>query len=423
MELKSDNLYLRFDLIVIGGGASGMIAAGRAGERGLKVLLLEKNKKLGTKLSITGGGRCNILNAEDNEQVLLKKYGSSEQALYSVFSQFGMKKTYSFFESQGLPIVIEHNKRAFPASHNANDVVSTLEAYVRKNGVVVKTGTAVTEVVMNKGMIEKVVAGKEEFFAKEYILATGSVSHKETGSTGDGFMWLKNLGHTVHAPTPTIVPIAVTDQWIKTLAGVSLENIKITFFIEGVKAFNLSGTVLCTHFGLSGPLILNNAHKVADLLHSGTVTGTIDLFAGIDFPLLEQKIIDIFEQSKNKTLKNVLKEILPLGTQKGISLIIADFVPLDTKVHSVTKEMRKKLLHILKELPLTVEGLMGFDRAVVADGGIPLNEVDMKTMRSKKVRNLCVTGDLLHINRPSGGYSLQLCWTTGYVAGSSIAEK
>jgi len=386
---------------------------------GKRVLLLEKNKKLGEKLGISGGGRCNITNAEDDVRVFAAMYGKAEQFLYSLFAQFGVKDTFTFFESRGLPLVVQARKRAFPASEKASDVIKVLEKYVREGGVVVRTGSAVTKVVSGKAGISAVYCGKAEHRAKSYILATGSVSHPETGSTGDGFEWLRELDHTVAAPTPTIVPLKVADKWSKVMSGTSLSFMKITFFVDSKKAFAKTGKVLFTHFGLSGPLILNCASAVADLLHSGAVTATIDAYPHTDLGSLEKTIISVFDKNKNKTLKNIIKEVVPDGTHKGVLMLLQDKMDITKKVHSVTKEERKVLVHLLKALPLTIEGLMGFDRAVIADGGVPLGEIDTKTLRSKKVPNLFITGDLLHIKRPSGGYSLQLCWTTGYVAGNT----
>lgn len=412
----------KYNLIVVGGGASGLMAAGRAAERGLRVLLLEKNRRVGEKLRISGGGRCNITNAEMDERVLLKAYGKAEQFLYSLFSQFGVKDTFSFFEAHGLPLVVQARKRAFPATEKAEDVLRTLQKYVGDGGVTVQTASSVTEIQGNKAGIMGVVCGAETYQADHYLFATGSVSHPETGSTGDGFSWLKKLGHKVLPPTPTIVPLAVKEDWSKKLAGTSLSFMKITFFVEGKKAFAETGKILFTHFGLSGPLILNSAQKVADLIHSGLVTATIDAYPHTDLGALEKNIIAVFDANKNKALKNVIKEFVPAGTDKGIAMLLAEKMDIATKVHSVSKEQRKEITRLLKALPLTIEGLMGFDRAVVADGGVPLEEIDMRTMRSKIVPNLSVTGDLLHINRPSGGFSLQLCWSTGYVAGSSVEK-
>ncbi|MDO8495137.1 MAG: aminoacetone oxidase family FAD-binding enzyme [bacterium] len=415
-----------FDIIVIGGGAAGMMAAGRAAERGRRVLLLEKNKNLGEKLKITGGGRCNITNAEEDEQVLLSHYGSAKSFLHSPFSQFGVKDTFSFFESRGLPLVVQARKRAFPKTERAIDVFKVLQKYIQQGRVEVRTGMNVERINVLDGNISHVIANGEKFTATSFILATGGKSHPETGSTGDGFSWLTLLGHAVKEPTPTMVPLAVQEEWVKKLAGVSLSAVRINFLLEGKKKMALKGNILCTHFGLSGPLILNAAGDVADLLHAGAVTAQIDVHPREDVGALDKRITAVFDMHKNKTLKNVWNEIAPVGTGhallpflEGLPAGKAGISPA-IKVHSITKEQRRQIVDLLKALPVTITGLMGYDRAVVADGGLSLEEVDTRTMRSKRYANLYVTGDLLHISRPSGGYSLQLCWTTGYVAGSNV---
>ncbi len=405
-----------YDVIVIGGGASGMMAAGTARARGKRVLILEKNKALGQKLNITGGGRCNVTNAEDDVRALLKHYGKAEHFLYSAFSQFGVKDTFAFFESRGLPLVVQARKRAFPHTERAPDVCNVMRGCV--GGCTVLTNTAVQKIVTENNLITGVQVGKDIYTATSYIVSTGGMSHPETGSTGDGFKWLTNLGHSVKASTPTIVPLATKEAWSKVLSGTSLSFMKITFFADGKKAFTKTGKVLFTHFGLSGPLILNSAGKVADMFQEGLkVTATIDAYPDTDLGPLEDKIIKTLDQSKNKMLKNVLATIVPEGMAPGIQLLLEKEINFETKVHSLSKEDRKKIVIALKALPLTITNLMGYDRAVVADGGVTLEEIDTKTMRSKKMSNLFVTGDLLNITRPSGGYSLQLCWTTGYVAG------
>lgn len=413
---KDQNL---FDVIVIGGGASGMMAAGTAARRGKKVLLLEKNKKLGEKLSISGGGRCNITNAEENVRVLLKNYGDAEPYLYSSFAQFGVQDTFSFFEELDLPLVVQARKRAFPHTESAPDVKKVMELYCTHQNIIIKTNAPVEKVVKKGDDISHVVAKGVSYRATSIVLATGGMSHPETGSTGDGFQWLRDLGHTVENPTPSIVPLAVKDAWVKALAGVSLSFMKISFFVDGKRAFSKIGKILFTHFGLSGPLILNAAKKVGDLLHTGEVTATIDMYPDTEFDVLERKVIAVFDVNKNKVFKNVVKEFVPDGMSDAV-LDLLLFELRDTKVHSVSKENRKKIIHLLKRMPVTIEGLMGYDRAVVADGGVPLVEIDTKTMASKKCHNLYITGDLLHINRPSGGFSLQLCWTTGFVAGENV---
>lgn len=408
-----------FDVIVVGGGASGMMAAGRAAELGKKVLLLEKNRELGKKLKITGGGRCNITNAEYDARMLLKNYGEAEQFLYSAFAQFGVKETFEYFEKRGLPLVVQARKRAFPHTEKAFDVFKVLEKDLKNHGVIIKTGSPVSKILKEKNKITGIQVGREVYTAHSYILATGGGSHPETGSTGDGFNWLSGIGHKVKSPTPTIVPLRVHDEWIKSLSGTSISPMKITFYVDGKKKFVKTGKLLFTHFGLSGPLILNSAGAVDDLLQEGLVTAKIDIFPEHDELHLEKKILKLFDDNKNKMLKNVIGELLPNGTTKVLLSLLKNPADGEVKVHSVSRDTRKNIIATFKALPVTIAGLMGFDRAVVADGGVDLSEIDTKTMRSKKFENLLVTGDLLHINRPSGGYSLQICWTTGYIAGSN----
>ena len=405
------------NVVVIGGGAAGMMAAAVAASNGKRVTLLEKNKSLGEKLKITGGTRCNITNNEHDNRTFLEYFGRAKDFLFSPFSQFAVKETFEFFESRGLPLVVQARNRVFPESEKAWDVYKTLEKELHKNHVTVKTRVKVTKINTDQGKIVSVDTNQGRFEAASFILATGGVSHPETGSTGDGFGWLRDLGHTVKDPTPTIVPIAVADDWIKCMPGVSLSFMKITFFLEGKKQFSKTGKVLFTHFGLSGPLILNSAAQVGELLFNGEVTAAIDAFPNTDHGALDDKIVNFFEKNKNKTFKTIFKDLVPHGTTKGIEMLLTDIINFETPVHSITKEQRKIFVNLLKALPVSITGLMGNDRAVSADGGVILEEIDMKTMRSKLFPNLFVIGDLLHINRPSGGYSLQLCWTTGYIAG------
>ncbi len=409
---------MKYDVIVVGGGASGMMAAGTAAARGKKVLILEKNPVLGQKLDITGGGRCNVTNAEYDIRALLPHYGKAEPFLYSAFAQFGVQDTFTFFESRGLPLVVQARKRAFPHTERAPDVCNVMKKYVKDCTIL--NNKSVQKVLTENGIIKGLQVGKEVYTATSYILSTGGMSHPETGSTGDGLGWLAGIGHTVKASTPTIVPLATKEAWSKLLSGTSLSFMKITFFADGKKIFTKTGKILFTHFGLSGPLILNSAGKVAELFEGGTkVTATIDAYPDTDLGALEDKVIKALDTNKNKMLKNVLADIVPPGMAPGIQSLLGTVINFEIKVHSLSREDRKKIIHTLKALPLTITNLMGYDRAVVADGGVTLEEIDTKTMRSKLYPNLYVTGDLLHINRRSGGYPLQLCWTTGFVAGSN----
>jgi predicted Rossmann fold flavoprotein len=422
MSTPMPHLDQHFDVIVIGGGSSGMFAAGRAAELGKRVLVIEKNKELGKKLSITGGGRCNITNAEKDVRKLLSNYGEASKFLFSPFSQFGVAETFTFFASRGLPLVVEGGKRAFPETHSAPDVTQTLKTYMTKYGVNFKLGYKVTGFITHEGKIIGVQTNKESFGADSFILATGGSSHQETGSNGEGIEWLRELGHTVHKPNPDIVPLKVEDKWVRELSGTSLSFMKITFTdLNNSKKlrFSKTGGLLFTHFGISGPLILNAAQQVKRLLKNGLVRAYIDLYPDTEVGTVRNRVQEAFDINKNKALRNVLKDFLPAGMQGTIAALLPTELR-EKKVHSVTKEERYALVDMLKAMPMVITGTMGYEHAVVSDGGVDLAEIDTKTMRSKKHDNLYFTGDVLNISRPSGGYSLQLCWTTGWVAGNNV---
>ncbi len=412
----------QYDVIVIGGGPAGMMVAGRAAERGRRVLLIEKNKDVGKKLSITGGGRCNIFNAEEDTRTLLSHYGSAAPFLFSPFAQHGMRDSWNFFESRGVAVVVEARKRAFPASQKATDVTRAMKRYVTDHKVELKTGTKVTGFVTEGGAIIGVATNTGTYIAKAFVLATGGASHRETGSTGEGVEWLAALGHRVHTANPNIVPLTAHEAWVKALSGTSLSFMKITFGTDRSKAqgrFSKVGKILFTHFGVSGPLILNAAREVRDLLGSGPVPSAIDLYPDTELRTVRNRLLELFDINKNKTLKNLIPSFVPTGMSDAFAAQLTPAL-LAQKVHSVSREERHLLADLLKALPLTITGTMGMDWAVISDGGVDLTEVDTKTMRSKLHPNLYFTGDVLHIERPSGGYSLQLCWTTGWVAGSHV---
>ncbi len=408
-----------WDVIIIGGGASGMMTGVISSSRSKSVLILEKNRQLGEKLKITGGGRCNITNAEFNIKKFLKNYGQAEPFLYSPFSIFNAKDTFTYFESLELPLVIQARKRVFPKTEKALDVYKVLKKRLDKNKVVIKNNCQVKDVSFQNGLITEISTNQGVYRAKSFVFAMGGVSHPETGSTGDGFKFLKKMGHTIQDPTPSVVPLETSDKWVHMLAGISLSFMKITFFLDGKKQFSQLGKILFTHFGLSGPLILNSASQVLFLLQDGRVTAKIDLYPDTDLGSLNNKLIKVFDSNKNKLFKNIIKEFTPEGINKALESVIS-FMDINKKVHSVTKEERKKIVNLLKALPVNITNLMGFDRAAVVNGGVSLSEIETKTMKSKLYSNLYITGDLLNINRKSGGYSLQICWTTGYVVGTSV---
>lgn len=408
-----------FDVIVVGGGPAGMIAAGHAAEYGRRVLLLEKNRSLGEKLKLTGGGRCNITNAEFDTRTFLSFFGNAAKFLFSPFSRFSVRDTFEFFETRGLPLFIsDDRKRAFPKTEQASDVLRVLEEYMREHEVETRFGITVERLLMEDGRIAGVETNRGILRAESIVLATGGASYRETGSTGDGFDWLRETGHTVADATPDIVPLRVKEPWVKDLSGTALEPMRITFTAANGEKVVKQGKILFTHFGISGPLILNSANEVKQLLKQGSVSAIIDLFPGFEIPEVDRRILEVFNENKNKIVRNVVKQIAPAGMARALAANLSPEL-MEKKVNIVTQEERRTLALAAKELPLTVTGTMGYDWAVVCDGGVPMTEIDTRTMASRLHPNLFVVGDLLHVSRPSGGYSLQLCWTTGFIAGEN----
>lgn len=412
-----------WDVAVIGGGPSGMMAAGRAAELGASVILIEKNEGLGEKLLITGGGRCNLTNNELDVRKFLKKYKENDKFLFSAFSQFSVKDTLKFFNDRGMETKVEAEGRVFPKSDSARSVWNVLIEYLKKNKVVIKSNSPVLQFITEKdNRISGVkIKGGEIIKAKAFILATGGISRPETGSTGDGFHWLASLGHKVMPTNMALVPVSIKNKWVKKIQGISLTNIKLTTFQNNQKQESVKGKILFTHFGISGPTVLNMSKEIGELLKYGEVIIKLDLLPDLDYSMLNDKLQELFKTDSNKKLKNSLDKIIPSSMVK----IVLELTGIDgeTQNNSIKREDRIKLIDFLKGIPMEVGGLLGKDKAVVSSGGVALEEVDFKTMKSKKVDNLYMVGDVLNIDRPSGGYSLQLCWTTGFVSGSNVVDR
>ena len=414
----TDNKQPVWDVVVIGGGPAGMTAAIEAGARGKTVLLLEKNAGLGKKLLITGGGRCNITNNKPVVRLMLSQYKDAGKFLFSTFMQYGVSETIEFFARRGLPFIEENEGRLFPSTQKAESVFLVLEQALKENKVTVWTGKKVQTIKKISQQFAVTLAKGEEVLAKKVIVATGGTAKPETGSTGDGYAWLAALGHTIHPGIDTLVPITVSASWAKALGGVSLPEATISVYCNDKKRLKASGKMLFTHVGLSGPLILNQSKLISDMLIEGTVVVKIDLVPTIDASVVQSELLAIFTDTPNKKLKNILGAMIK--TALVAPLLLSLNLDTDIPAHSVSATDRKRIGVALKALPLTVTGLLGSDKAVATAGGVDLTEVDFKTMESRIVPGLYVVGDVLNINRPSGGYGLQLCWSTGAVSGRSV---
>jgi predicted Rossmann fold flavoprotein len=393
-----------------------MFAAARAAERGVRVVLLEKNPSLGKKLLITGGGRCNVTNRTLDTRALLERYGAAREFLFSAFSQFDVADTITYFEGNGVPLKEENERRMFPVSDSARSIYEVLVHSLTKSEVEVQTNAHVRTIAREGDVFVVHLAHGEVVRARAVVIATGGTSRPETGSTGDAHAWLRGLGHTIVENDFALVPVTLSDAWAKTLGGITLTDVKMTLRADGVKVVAKIGKILFTHFGVSGPTILNMSKKVGELLEHSDVTIELDLFPTLDHGALRDRLRDLLAIESNKMLKNTLRELMP--TALIAPLLALAQIDGDTKNHSVRSEDRKALVQLLKAVALHPSGLLGADKAIVSSGGVPLTEVDLRTMESRIVPGLYLVGDVLDIDRPSGGYSLQLCWTTGHVAGT-----
>ncbi len=415
------------DVIVIGGGPAGLMAAGIAAKNGAKVTLIEKNEIMGKKLLISGGGRCNMTNAEPDERILLSKFGKKGNFLFTPFSLFDNNDAIRFFEKLGVKTKVENNFRIFPISDKSADVLEALVKYAKENKVEFKLGVGVAHIKKIKNKIESVILeNNEEIKAKNFILATGGKSHPETGSTGDGFKWLKEIGHKVAEANPSLVPIQTKEKWVSDLAGITLTDVGVSVWYDSKKIISKIGRVLFTHNGLSGPTIINMSKIISDLLEGNdyedakAVKVAIDFFPGVGLDVMHENMIKIFEANPKKKIKNLVFKEVP----EKVYAKILETMGMDGEwfANEVKRAERMAIVDKFKKFEFMVEKLLGYDKAIISSGGVDLEEVDFKHMQSKLFENLFLVGDILDFDRPSGGYSLQLCWTTGYVAGKSATE-
>lgn len=418
-------------VIVIGGGAAGMMAAVAAADAGHKVTLLEKNEKLGKKVFITGKGRCNVTNAADMD-VLFDNVCTNAKFLYSAFYQYDNKAVMEFLEKAGCPLKTERGDRVFPVSDHSSDVISAFGRELKKRGVEILLHTEVKKLLtdaeeqseepgknaQSKCMGVELSAGKK-MFADACIVCTGGVSYAGTGSTGDGHRFAEETGHKLVECKPSLVPLEVAEEWCKGLMGLSLRNVSVQMCNGKKVLYEGFGEMLFTHFGVSGPLILSASSFYAKhKKEKGEVKLTIDLKPALDMEQLDKRLLRDFEENRNKQFKNALGGLFPT---KLIPVMIAlSGIHPDKKVNEITKEERRAFAALIKNLPLTVTGSRSFAEAIITQGGVSVKDVNPSTMESKRVSGLYFAGEVLDLDAMTGGFNLQIAWSTGHLAGSSI---
>ncbi len=408
-----------YDLVVIGAGAAGMLCAGTAAEQGLSVLLLEKNHKVGRKLLITGKGRCNVTNNCD-EDSFLKAVRRNPRFLYSAINRFGTADTMAFFEGLGVPLKTERGNRVFPVSDRAADIVDALYRYVKRSGAELREGEVKRLLLDETGVRGVICKDGSEIHARRVAVATGGVSYPQTGSTGDGYRFAEQAGHTVVPAVPSLVPIVARESYCREMMGLSLRNVTLTVRKAGKKkpVFSELGEMLFTHFGVSGPLVLSaSSHMTGDL---GDYSMEIDLKPGLTVQQLDARLLRDFEKYINKDFSNALDELLPRKLIP-VAVQLSGIAP-DTKVNQITREEREKLVAVIKAFPVTPVRFRPVEEAIVTSGGVKVSEVDPHTMESRLVPGLYFMGEVLDLDAYTGGYNLQIAFSTARLAALSMAE-
>ena len=409
---------MRTDVIVIGGGASGLIAALSAAAQGASVLLLDKNVKLGRKLRITGKGRCNLTNDCDVNEVLRHIPGDG-RFLYSALTAFSPQDTIAFFEQNGLPLKTERGKRVFPQSDRADDVADLLIRMCKNAGVSFRQGCA-TELSCQDGAIKGVFIGDQLIECKCCIVCTGGLSYPLTGSTGDGYRFAESAGHHIEALRPSLVPLESPDPCCQRLQGLSLKNVALRIYEDERLLCCDQGEMLFTHFGVSGPLVLSAS---ARMLHWDRCIYRmeIDLKPALDEKKLDDRLLRDFTKNRNRDFRHALEELAPQSLIP--ELIRLSGIPADLKANSVTKEMRRSLLQAFKAFPIPLSGTRPWAEAIITAGGVCTKEVSPRSMESKLVSGLFFAGEVLDLDAYTGGYNLQIAWSTGRLAGLSAGKK
>ena len=403
---------------IIGGGAAGMYASVMLAQAGHSVTIYEKNEKLGKKLFITGKGRCNITNACDMEG-LFDAVRTNAKFLYSSFYGYTNQQVIDFFERIGVPTKIERGDRVFPVSDHSSDVIRGLEREMDRLGVKVHLRTAVKKVVAKDGYFEKIILGDQrQIHADACIVATGGLSYQSTGSTGDGFRFAESLGHTVTDCMPALVPMECKEEWVPELQGLSLRNVNVTILDGKKKLYDDFGEMLFTHYGVSGPLILSASSYVGKKLKAKELTLKIDLKPALSEEQLDHRVLREFEENQNRQFKNAVHKLFP---SKLIPVMIElSGIDPEKKVNVITKEERLGFVRLIKGRTGTLTDLRDYNEAIITKGGIKIKEVDPGTMESKLVKGLHFAGEVLDLDAVTGGFNLQIAWSTAYAAGTGI---